>query len=182
MLIYALGNSKNSVHQDKLHEELDKHVTGKSVSYKQLSKLRYLDACLREALRMFPSVDFVLKKNDNIPKSLVQFRISDIHKDPTQWEDPEVFEPNRFLKAKKSKPGAWDYKELENKWVPFSAGYRDCVAKQLAMMHMRIIAVHFFKRFEVESVGDYDDLIYVDGLIATVAKRGGLKVKISQRK
>ncbi len=77
----------------------------------------------------------------DIPKGTVlTTNISQIHKDPTMWDDPETFKPERFLDdAGKfvTHPG----------WLPFSAGKRGCVGEVVAKSNLFLSMVALFQRF-----------------------------------
>ena len=35
-------------------------------------------------------------------------------------------------------------------WLTFSAGPRSCIGKQLAMLEMKLIAIHLLRKYEME--------------------------------
>ena len=57
-----------------------------------------------------------------IPKgTLIMYNIYKFHMDPDQWEDPEIFNPGRFLDGGK-----------KEQFVPFGMGKRICMGESLA--------------------------------------------------
>lgn len=115
--------------EKKLLEEI-KEVIGDSPypSYEQLQQLKYTEACVYEALRLYPSVPTIGRTTTEdimIESGGTDYRIpkgSDVlvwpyimHRQEDIWEDPEAFIPERHLGGKKKPSYAL---------VPFSAGPR----------------------------------------------------------
>jgi cytochrome P450 len=91
--------------QQKAYEEI-REVCGDSseVTSDHLSRLKYLECCLKEVLRLYPSVPFIVRRSGDpikigdvtIPGDTeVMINIYQIHRDPQYWEDPEMFKPER---------------------------------------------------------------------------------------
>lgn len=97
--------------QQKVYEEI-REVCGDSaeVTSDHLSRLKYLECCLKEILRLYPSVPFISRCSGapieigdiTIPANVeVMINIYQIHRDPQYWDDPEVFRPERLVIDKK---------------------------------------------------------------------------------
>ena len=76
------------------------------VSQAHLSQMKYLECCIKEALRLYPSVPFVGRNIENdtvIDKKQVEkgwtvlIFVHQLHRNPLVWERPEEFIPERFL-------------------------------------------------------------------------------------
>ena len=94
-----------------------------------------------------------------------------VNNDARQWKSPKTFNPERFLdKSIKRHPYSW---------IPFSAGYRNCVGQRFALMEMRIVVAYLFKFFKIESLQETDDLDLMPNLI--IRPRNGIKVRLSLR-
>ena len=76
------------------------------ITQEQLSKMKYLDCCIKEALRLYPSVPIIarrVEKDTMIDGQLLEKGSSAnvfvhlLHRNPLYWEKPEEFIPERFL-------------------------------------------------------------------------------------
>ncbi|XP_069489443.1 cytochrome P450 2A6-like [Ambystoma mexicanum] len=77
--------------------------------------------------------------------------LSSVHRDPTQFKDPETFDPGHFLdengKFKKS-----------NAFMPFSAGKRNCTGESMAKMELFIYITAILQSFKLVLHGDPKDI------------------------
>jgi len=145
---------KNPDVLETLQEEIDNMLLENEnrIDHETVSSMPYLEACIKEDLRMCPPVarndrtcskDFQYK-NINIPRGTqISILIYAVHHDPDNFPDPEVFQPTRFLKenADKIKPGSY---------LPFGIGPRACVGERFAMVEMKIAIVKLLKSFKLE--------------------------------
>jgi cytochrome P450 len=91
--------------QQKVYEEIIQ-VCGDSteITLEHLAQMKYLECCLKETLRLYPSVPMISRQlgapvqigEHKIPAGIdVLINIYLIHHDATYWPDPEVFHPER---------------------------------------------------------------------------------------
>ncbi|KAL2838171.1 cytochrome P450 [Aspergillus pseudoustus] len=109
-------------------------------SWQDLQKLPYLDACIKEGLRMatgsqkrstrvFPNT-MVSIKGRTVPKGTpVSMSTYWMHMDPEVYVDPHKFRPNRWL-------GFQQNELIAEYFVPFGKGSRNCIGKNFAQMVM----------------------------------------------
>ena len=92
----------------------------------KIKSLKYLECCVKEGLRLCPSVPFIGRRlhedmdinGHEVPKGTILFiYIYMLHRDPDIFPKPEVFDPNRFLPE--NSVGRHPFA-----FVPFSAGPR----------------------------------------------------------
>ncbi|XP_064097741.1 cytochrome P450 4C1-like isoform X2 [Macrobrachium nipponense] len=180
--LYLLGTHPEI--QARVHEELDT-VFGdedRPVTMSDLRELKTTENCIKEALRLFPSVPFIGRElteevvidNYRIPKGttimIVPFRI---HRDPEQFPRPEVFDPDRFLaeNCKDRHPYAY---------VPFSAGPRNCIGQKFALLEEKLLLCSILRKFKVESDIRREDLKLLGELI--LRPEDGNFVKLTPRR
>ncbi|KAJ8675054.1 hypothetical protein QAD02_010840 [Eretmocerus hayati] len=143
---------------------------GGKIEISDLSELNYLDRCVKEGLRLYPSVSHINRrlvedvklKNAFLPKGAdVALSFYDLHRDPNFWEDPEKFDPDRFLPENVRKRHPFAY-------VPFSAGPRNCIGQKFAMSVMKFFVASILGNFYLEPVGKLSEIkLSVDLVIRT---------------
>lgn len=123
----------------KVQEELDS-VVGKErlVQEEDLPKLKYLDAVVKESLRMHTPSAMLLPHEStedceiqgyHIPaRSRIFVNVWGIHRDPAVWERPLEFDPERFLNSTK------DYRGRDFDFIPFGSGRRICPGMNLGAL------------------------------------------------
>ncbi|CCD68717.1 CYtochrome P450 family [Caenorhabditis elegans] len=151
--IHLLGNHPEV--QRKVQAELDE-VMGddEDVTIEHLSRMKYLECALKEALRLFPSVPIITRELSddqviggvNIPKGVTfLLNLYLVHRDPSQWKDPDVFDPDRFLPENSIARKSFAF-------IPFSAGSRNCIGQRFALMEEKVIMAHLLRNFNVKAV------------------------------
>lgn len=136
--------------QEKAHKEAARVDFEKDDLMQALGKLSYIKQCLDEAMRLYPPVyviDRIAMEDDHykdmcIPKdTLVLLSIYELHRYAGFWEDPLVFNPDRFAVT--------DKKELGDYYYPFGAGPRMCVGNNFAIYEMIFALAEILKRYSI---------------------------------
>jgi len=141
--------------QQKCFEEIEEHIQGENLQryflgffkltclvfpdelldqldINTLSKLKYLECCIKESLRLYPSVPIIARQAgqeivlDNLilpANCQISIHIFDIHRDPKHFPNPHNFEPERFLPENSIGRHPFAF-------LPFSAGQRNCIGKE----------------------------------------------------
>ncbi|XP_062995235.1 cytochrome P450 4A4-like [Elgaria multicarinata webbii] len=149
--LYAMA--QNPEHQQRCREEI-MHTLGDrdTVQWDDLGKIPYTTMCIKESLRLHPPVPAVSRQlsksitfcdGRTLPEgTLVTIHIYCIHRNPSVWQDPEVFDPTRFSSEKSSQ-------RHSHAFVPFAAGPRNCIGQQFAMNEMKVALAQILLRFEI---------------------------------
>lgn len=122
-----------------------------SLSYQSLGAMQYLDKCLNETMRKYPtgtSVQrscaksyFIPDQNVTIPKGQsVLIPVYAIHWDKNIYPQPEVFDPERFSSEKIAA-------RHQMAFMPFGGGPRQCVGRRLVMLILKIAMAKFLSNY-----------------------------------
>ncbi|KAI3817964.1 hypothetical protein L1987_11766 [Smallanthus sonchifolius] len=168
-LIWAMAEIVNNKDvMKKIEEEMKREINSGKIKVSPLTKLPYLQACVKEALRLHPPVPFLLPRlavetcevmNYTIPKNASIFvNVWAIGRDPNVWDDPLSFKPERFLGSN------LDFKGQNFEFLPFGSGRRICPSLPLGSKSMEFIIASLIHEFdwvlpnnEVPSKLDMDD-------------------------
>ncbi|CAK7346696.1 unnamed protein product [Dovyalis caffra] len=143
--------------QAKLRNELS-IVGNRSVTEADVAKLPYLQAVIKETLRVHPpgpllswarlSTSNVHLSNGMVvpSKTTAMVNMWAITHDPRVWEDALVFKPERFLE---SQGGAdVDVRGGDLRLAPFGAGRRVCPGKNLGLVTVSLWVAKLVHHFE----------------------------------
>lgn len=180
--------------QDRIVEEI-REVVGdteeKEVSEEDLEKLPYLKAVILEGLRCHPPTRYliphavtedVVLNGCLIPKNrTVNFMVAEVGWDPTVWEDPMMFKPERFLRDVTSSNGFDVCGKKELKMMPFGAGKRMCPAYKLAMLHLEYFVANLVLNFQWNTSLPNSNVDFSEKQEFTMVMKHPLEATISSR-
>ncbi|XP_062139798.1 probable cytochrome P450 4s3 [Drosophila sulfurigaster albostrigata] len=165
--------SKHAAVQQRVYEE------AVELEGREKESMPYLEAVIKETLRLYPSVPFFSRKVHEdlsvgkltIPKGAsVSCLIYMLHRDPVSFPDPERFDPDRFyLNEQQLHPFAF---------AAFSAGPRNCIGQKFAMLELKCSLSMLLRHYQFLPVADHQP----NPLAELVMKSGnGIKVCIKAR-
>ncbi|CAH8328976.1 unnamed protein product [Eruca vesicaria subsp. sativa] len=136
----------NSKVIERLREEMD-CVVGKSrlIQENDLPNLPYLQAVIKEGLRMYPPVPLFGRRLQEgckmggfyvAEKTTLVVNGYAIMRDPNYWEDPDEFKPERFLASSKTRGREEEIGEQVLKYLSFGSGRRGCPGSNLAYIFL----------------------------------------------
>ncbi|XP_050299939.1 cytochrome P450 4C1-like [Anthonomus grandis grandis] len=143
-----------------IHQDIQERVFGEilevvgdeeSVQLYHLPNLNYLERIIKETLRLFPIVPFLLRRtegNIDIGDYTIQkdcpiiINTLHLHRTEKYWPNSLKFDPDRFLpeRAAKIVPGSF---------IPFSYGPRNCIGMKFSIMEMKTILTTVIKRYRL---------------------------------
>ncbi|MED6218268.1 hypothetical protein PIB30_025190 [Stylosanthes scabra] len=184
-IISCMLNNKATIEQAQT--ELDIHVgRERIVKETDISKLVYIQAIVKETLRLYPTAIFSGPREFSddcfvngyyIPKGTQLItNLWKIHTDPSIWSDPLEFKPERFLTTHKDVDVRGNHFEL----MPFGSGRRMCPGLSFALPMIHLTVATFLQCFEISKPSDEPiDMTEIFGL--TTMKATPLDVLIKPR-
>ncbi|XP_072749000.1 cytochrome P450 4C1-like isoform X2 [Anoplolepis gracilipes] len=145
---------------------------GGKLTIRALQNLPYLERCVKETMRLYPSVPFimrVLSKDINLQSYIIPseteifLNIHNIHRNPDFWPNPGIFDPDRFLPENVQNRHPFSY-------IPFSAGLRNCIGQRFAMLEMKAIIASLVHNCYLEPIDYLKDIRHVTDIINRVTQ------------
>ena len=166
--------------QQKIHDELTKVLARQSPSLQNLAQLTYLDAVLKESMRLYPPVWFLGRQTVQedsidgyrIPAGMTimpSFYFTHRHED--FWERPDSFEPERFIQKQGSEKHPYAY-------VPFGLGPRQCIGNRFATMEMQLVLATLLQKFKIHLAPGYK--VSIDAAL-TLRPKNGIKLLLEKK-
>lgn len=164
----------------QLRDEIDSVVGKRPVSFQDLPRLTFLDAVVREALRLYPpayafgreAVEPFELAGYTIPRgSTLIFSPFAMHRSPRFFAEPLRFDPNRWLTDLRSKLPRFAY-------FPFGGGPRVCIGSHFAAMEAALILATLTQRVELTLEGQ-PTLEHSPAI--TLRLRGKLHMRVHRR-
>lgn len=161
--------AKNPEVQEKAFQSVSGIDLGNENCLENISALAYIKQCVEEGMRLYPPAYYIDRMNieedqlgkHTIPKNtMILLAVYELHRDKNFWEQPEVFEPERFDSKNK--------KDFSNYYYPFGAGPRMCVGNNFAMYEMILVVAEILKKYKVQT--NTDDVV-LDPLISLRPKK-----------
>ncbi|XP_057417360.1 cytochrome P450 CYP82D47-like [Lotus japonicus] len=156
----------------KVIHELDTQIGKENlVVESNLEKLEYLQAVIKETLRLYPpgplgvpheSMEDCIVGGYHVPaQTRLLTNISKLQRDPFLYSNPFEFHPERFLTTYKEV----DLKGQHFELIPFGAGRRMCPAMSFALKLMQMTLATLLHGFEIMTVdGGPVDMVEESGL------------------
>ncbi|RHZ86545.1 hypothetical protein Glove_50g111 [Diversispora epigaea] len=166
----------------KIHQELANVLgtnTDSEITFEDVNKLKYCDAVINEVGRLWPILPVNLRissKPDTIDNHKFptnqQFFINqqDIQLNPKDWNNPEEFNPSRFLSSNGTS---------KNALLIFGGGLRTCPGKNFAIIQMKILMALIYRKYDIELVDSTASIKYKYSLIRQCSE---MMIKIKQRR
>lgn len=149
--------SKHPSVMQSLSAELSTQLNGRKPDLPDLPNLPYNRMVIEESLRLYPpswlitrtALEKDIVSGVVIPANSIIFLSQYVtHRHPDYWENPEIFDPERFaLEGLRKRP--------DFAYFPFGGGPRKCIGEQFAMLEAQIVLAMMAQRYRLELVPDY---------------------------
>lgn len=165
--------------EHRLQIELDEVLGGQRPTLERLVDLPYIQMVIKEALRLYPPVFCLGRKarsddeisGHTIPAgSMLLLCPYTTHRHPDFWEQPEVFDPQRFTPEHSAGRPYYAY-------FPFGGGPRLCIGQHFAMMETQLILATIAQRYRLQLVPGHP---VEPELSLTLRPRHGLSMTVSR--
>jgi cytochrome P450 len=128
-----------------ISDELRRVTGGGPPRAEHLPRLEYLDAVIRETLRVRTIIPFVVRLTKQpfvaggreYPEGVMLCPCSHlVHRRPDLYPEPDKFRPERFLERKYA----------AHEWFPFGGGNRTCLGTAFALYEMKVVFATLFSQ------------------------------------
>ncbi|RWW03177.1 hypothetical protein GW17_00033684 [Ensete ventricosum] len=137
----------------KVREEIVRVIgVSREVEEEDIGSLPYLQAVVKETLRLHPPVPLMLPRLAEATVEIHDYEIPEgtrlliniwaIGRDSSLWTEPEEFLPERFLNKEV------DFKGRHFEFIPFGSGRRICPGLPLAYRMVHLMLASMLQRFE----------------------------------
>ncbi|KAK4486424.1 hypothetical protein RD792_009099 [Penstemon davidsonii] len=137
----------------KVKQELSQKITqGKSIQEQDIPQLPYLEAIIKETMRMHPTAPLLLPhraeeeveiRGYTIPKHTQIFvNAWSILRDNAYWNEPTIFKPERFLDSE------IEFSGRDFSFTPFGTGRRICPGLNLGVRMVSLILANLVHNFD----------------------------------
>lgn len=152
-----------------------------TVQESDMSRLPYLQAIIKETLRLHPAAPFLVphKAEEDVeiegflvPKNAqILVNVWATGRDSSIWVEPESFVPERFLDSE------IDFKGQHFELIPFGSGRRICPGLALAhkMMHLMLSSLIYSFEWKLEGEMKAEDIDMGEEFGLTIQKAVALK-------
>jgi PHYB activation tagged suppressor 1 len=180
--VYLLATNPEKL--KKARAEVDKVCGSKDTfTFEDSNELKYLDLVMNETLRLYsptPAIGRTLEQDTKLGEiicpagSQVMMPMCAVHRDPTYWENPDDFIPERF-----------EENFARCSWMPFSDGPRRCLGQHYARLLFKVCLAQHLRHFSFETVPGHRFKTFFNGFGSMVfddfTNSSALPLKISKR-
>ncbi|WP_230646890.1 cytochrome P450 [Bradyrhizobium sp. Leaf401] len=167
---YLLSQNPNA--EAQLTNELDTVLGARPLRFEDLSNLPWTRMIIEEAMRLYPPLHAIPRQPiaDDVVMGKQIRRGSTVlvvpwllHRNPTIWSEPEVFNPMRFSPQQSGERSRFSY-------IPFGTGPRVCLGARLALTETMVILATLARQYRLHLKPDH--VVEAQGLLTTRPKNG----------
>ena len=168
--------SQNPSAEAKLMNELETVLGSRPLRYEDIANLQYTRMIIEEAMRLYPPLHTIPRQAiaDDIVLGRHIRRGSTVlivpwllHRNPSIWNEPNVFNPLRFSPQQVAQRPRFSY-------IPFGSGPRVCLGARFAVTEAIVILVTLVRQHQLHLKPGH--VVKPQGLLTTRPKNGMLMV------
>jgi len=173
--LFLLGSHPDAL--ARVQAEVDLVLGCDVPDIERLGHLEYLNAVMREALRLYPPIHlgsrvaavdleyggYTIPAGERVIYSIY---LSQRH--PDYWPDPDLFIPERHLEGDRSVPYSW---------LAFGGGPRNCIGAAYGQVEVKAVLARMLQKFHVRLVEKHVH----PHMGATLEPRPGVRMGVQQR-
>ena len=172
--------SQHPAVEAKLYNELREVLADRTPDYADVANLKYTRMVIEESMRLYPPAH-TTGRQPIAPDEILGHRIPAgaevlimpwlLHRKPQLWENPDRFDPERFLPERVAARPRFAY-------IPFGAGPRICIGAAFAMTEAILILATIAQRYRLHLKPGHP--VEPQGLI-TLRPRHGMQMTLERR-
>ncbi|WP_034594739.1 cytochrome P450 [Hamadaea tsunoensis] len=149
-VLHVLGGRPDL--ESRLHDEVDAALgEDEEITVETIGRLAYARRLITETLRLYPPAWLITRRTlgevdlgeVRLPAGAsVLFSPYAVHRDPTVYADPDVFDPDRWLGPAVPRVS----------FIPFGAGNRQCVGEGFAWTEALVVLATIARRYRLRPV------------------------------
>jgi cytochrome P450 len=165
----------------RLHAEIDTVLGDRVATSDDVTKLRYTEMVLAEAIRLYPPSWYLIRTSVRdieigdyrLPEGTVFWMCQyALHRHPLFWPDAEKFDPERMAPEARAAQNRYAY-------LPFGAGPHQCLGEHFAWLEATIVLATVARRWRLRALPGHE--AELEPLI-TLRPRGGMPMTLERRK
>jgi len=132
--------------------EVDTACGQRLPSFEDAPKLKYLEMVVKESMRLYPAAGFLFGRETVEDVELGGYTLKRgawvfiapylVHRDPKNFVDPEIFDPERFSPGRIEEIPGYAY-------IPFGGGPRICIGNSMATMEIMLLAATVLQQYRL---------------------------------
>lgn len=149
--------SRHPEQRARVIDEIARVAGDRPLTLAQLGELPWTEAVVKEAMRLYPPIWLIARSVEEpdsidgftIPKGAMIFLCPWVsHRRPDIFEDPERFDPGRFVDGADAQIPKYAY-------FPFGGGPRICIGNNFALLKTRLVLATLLQRYLPDPVPDH---------------------------
>ena len=177
--------AKNPLVQSRLFKDIVGHVGEGDITQEETAKMEYFQGFLQEVLRLYPPAGIAFRFS-SYPEEMAGYNLPAgtrfaipihlLHRHPHYWDNPEEFQPERWINVSKT-----EEERRRFAFLPFSAGARNCIGQRFATLEVQLVLAPIVRTLEVSIAPSQKDTNHTFTAFGTMKARPGLRIAVRPR-